>query len=126
MLMTHTSPEFPIAPECVGPIDLAGAGRQLKPDRRSREEIESNFESQFSRCRKLLQFIALRMLNCADEAEQAVRNCRLTASCNPPNFSSEGAFKSWLLRILMDEAKLLLRNRQSDPTASSNRLPKGR
>ena len=117
MLMTHTSPEFPLAPGSLGRIDLAAASRHLKPDRTSREEIESSFESQFSRCRKLLQFIALRILNCADEAEKAVRNCRLTASCNPPNFSSEGAFKSWLLRILMDEATLLLRNRQSGPTA---------
>jgi DNA-directed RNA polymerase specialized sigma24 family protein len=117
--MTHTSPELPIAPEPVGPIDLSAASRHLKHDPRSREKIESTFDLQFSRCRKLLQFIALRILNCTDEAEEAVKKCRLTASCNPPNFSSEGAFKSWLVRILIDEATLLLRNRQSDQTASS-------
>ena len=126
MLMTPTSPELPIAPERAGPIDLAVASRNRKPDRNSREDIESAFDLQFSRCRKLLHFIALRILNCADEAEEAINKCRLTASCNPPNFSSEGDFKSWIARILIDEATLLLRNRQTNSSTPSNPLPAGR
>lgn len=119
MLMTSTSPELPIARERVGRIDPGAPSRHPKPDGRSREDIQTTFEQQFSRCRKLLQFIALRILSCAEEAEQAVNNCRLHASCNPPGFSSEGAFKSWLVRILIDEARLLLRNRQTNPTTPS-------
>jgi DNA-directed RNA polymerase specialized sigma24 family protein len=74
----------------------------------------------------LLHFLARRILNCVQEAEEAVKNCRLKASRNPPSFSSEGAFKSWLVRILIDEATLLLRRRQSNATASSKHLPEAR
>jgi DNA-directed RNA polymerase specialized sigma24 family protein len=116
MLMTSTSPELPIAAQRVGRIGPAAASRNYKPDGRSREDIQSTFDLQFSRCQKLLHFIARRILNCAEEAEVAVKNCRLTASHNPPGFSSEGAFKSWLVRILIDEATTL-RNRQTSPTA---------
>ena len=123
MLMTSTSPELPIAGQRIGRIDLAAAGsRPLKPDGKSREDIETTFEQQFSRCRKLLQFIALRILNCAEEADEAIKNCRRTASCNPPAFTTEGAFKSWLVRILIDEATLL-RKRQNEPTPSPQPLP---
>ena len=119
MLMTSTSPELPRAAERVGRIDVPPGSRHLKPDGKSREDTQSAFELQFSRCRKLLQFIALRILNCAEEADEAIKNCRLTASCNPPAFTTEGAFKSWLVRILIDEATLLRRNRQTNPTTSS-------
>jgi DNA-directed RNA polymerase specialized sigma24 family protein len=112
--MTSTSPELPIAAQRVARIDLAAASRNFKPDGRSREDIQGTFDLQFSRCQKLLQFIARRILNCAEEAEVAVKNCRLTASHNPPGFSNEGAFKSWLVRILIDEATTL-RNRQTNP-----------
>jgi DNA-directed RNA polymerase specialized sigma24 family protein len=121
--MTYTSPELPTAAEGVEQVDLAVGCRHLKPDGESGEEIQSAFELQFSRSRKLLHFIARRILNCVQEAEEAVKNCRLTASRNPPQFSSEGAFKSWLVRILIDEATLLLRKRQSGSTASSRPLP---
>jgi DNA-directed RNA polymerase specialized sigma24 family protein len=70
------------------------------------------FEDRFVRCRRLLHFLAARILDSQDEAEDAVRNCRAAASCNPPSFESEGAFRSWLARILIDEACALLRRRQ--------------
>jgi DNA-directed RNA polymerase specialized sigma24 family protein len=118
MLMTSTSPELPIAAERAGRIDVGTPSRHLNPDGKSREDSQTTFDEQFSRCRKLLQFIALRILNCAEEADEAVKNCRRTASCNPPAFTSEGAFKSWLVRILIDEATLL-RNRRTNPTTPS-------
>ena len=70
------------------------------------------FEDRFARCRRLLQFLAARILGSQDEAEDAVRNCRAAASLNPPSFESEGAFRSWLARILIDEACALLRRKQ--------------
>jgi len=75
------------------------------------------FENRFARCRRLLHFLAARILGSQDEAEYAVRNCRAAASRNPPNFESEGAFRSWLARILIariliDETCALLRRKQ--------------
>ena len=61
------------------------------------------FEDHFARCRRLLHFLAARILGSQDEAEDAVRNCRAAAS-RPPSFESEGAFRGWLARILIDEA----------------------
>jgi DNA-directed RNA polymerase specialized sigma24 family protein len=69
-------------------------------------------EDRFARCRRLLHFFAARILGSQDEAEDAVRNCRSAASRNPPSFESEGAFRSWLARILIDEACALLRRKQ--------------
>jgi DNA-directed RNA polymerase specialized sigma24 family protein len=127
MLMTYTSPELiSTSAKSVGQADLPVGSRHLKPDGESRDDSTTTFELQFSRCRKLLQFIARRILNCVQEAEEAVKNCRLKAASNPPGFTTEGAFKSWLVRILIDEATLLLRKRQSDSAASSQHLPQGR
>lgn len=123
MLMTHTPPEYsPPTTECLEQIGIPDVGPRLKPDR---DDNETAFAEQFSRCRKLLFFIARRILNCAEEAEVAVRNCRLTASRNLPRFQSEGAFKSWLVRVLIDEATLL-RSRESNSAASSNSVPEAR
>jgi DNA-directed RNA polymerase specialized sigma24 family protein len=130
MLMTYTSPEPPPTARSVEQFDLPVGSRPLKPDGESSEDIQSTFELQFSRSCELLHFIARRILQCIEEAEQAVKNCRLTASRNPPRFSSEGAFRSWLVRILIDEATLLLRTKQGNSTASSRHrpehLPEGR
>jgi DNA-directed RNA polymerase specialized sigma24 family protein len=70
------------------------------------------FEDRFARCRRLLHFLAVRILGSEQEAGDAVRNCRDAASRNPPSFESEGAFRSWLARILIDEACALLRRKQ--------------
>jgi hypothetical protein len=66
------------------------------------------FDDWFSRCRMLLHFTACRVLGDPEEAELAVQNCWLTASRNPPTFDREGAFRSWLLRVLIDEASAIL------------------
>lgn len=140
MLMTYTSPELiPTPAESVKHAGLPAGSRHLKPDGVSREprgprednredtnDTKDTFELQFSHSRRLLFFLARRILNCVQEAEEAVKNCRLKASSNPPSFSSEGAFKSWIARILIDEATLLLRRRQSNSTAPSENLPEAR
>ena len=69
-------------------------------------------EDRFARYRNLLHFVGVRILGSEDEAEEAVRNCRAAASRNPPSFESEGAFRSWLARIVIDEACALLRRKQ--------------
>ncbi len=71
------------------------------------------FQEQFLRCRSLLHFLACRVLGTDQGAEDAVENCRTTASCNPQNVDCESAFRSWLVRILIDEALLILRKRRA-------------
>jgi len=70
------------------------------------------FEDRFARCRRLLDFLAARILGSQEEAGDAVRNCRATASRNPQIFESEGAFRGWLARVLIDEACALIRRKQ--------------
>ena len=71
------------------------------------------FEDRFARCHRLLCFVAVRILGSQDEGEDAVRNCRAAASRNPPRFASEGAFRSWIMRILIEEAVALLHRKRS-------------
>jgi DNA-directed RNA polymerase specialized sigma24 family protein len=70
------------------------------------------FNARFSRCHALLQFIACRVLGGAEGAWDSVQNCWLTASRNPPKFEHEGAFRSWLLRIVFDEALAIRRKKR--------------
>lgn len=69
------------------------------------------FDEQFSRCHNALHFIACRILADPGMAACAVRNCRLKASRNPPSFETEGAFRSWALRLLISEALSILHRR---------------
>jgi DNA-directed RNA polymerase specialized sigma24 family protein len=76
------------------------------------------FNAWFSRCRGALHFTACRVLGGAERAELAVQNCWLKASRSPRTFDREGAFRSWLLRILIDEASTL----RQQATTRTNRL----
>ena len=75
----------------------------------SRCEDPAVFGARFWRCYRLLHFIASRIFGNGDRTEDAIANCLLKASHNPPSFVYEGAFRSWLVRILIDEAILILR-----------------
>ena len=66
-----------------------------------------------SRYRCTLLFVAYRVLGDQHLAEDAVQRCFLSASRNVPQFESEGAFRSWLVRVLIDEALLILHERES-------------
>ena len=72
------------------------------------EETSEVFHYWFASCRGSLHLTACRVLGGAEGADLAVRNCWLTASRNPPTFDREGAFRSWLLRVLIDEASAIL------------------
>src|SRR5258708_34275627 len=75
------------------------------------------FNVLFSKYRRLLYSLASRVLHSHEEAEDAVQNSSLLAFCKLPSFKHEGAFRSWLVRILVNEAVSILRQRK-------NRLPK--
>ena len=80
------------------------------------QEQFAEFDRQFSRYRAPLDFLAGRILD-DERAAEAVQGCWLAASRNPPLSVREGAFRSWLVRILIDEA--LIRRRSGGPSAHS-------
>lgn len=73
------------------------------PRSRLQGELEQ-FDQRFSRCHNTLHFIASQILGCSELAGHAVQNCRVRASRNPRSFESEGAFCSWIFRLLITEA----------------------
>ena len=77
----------------------------------SPQERLAEFDERFWRCRGPLQFTACLILGGTDEAERAVEHCWLRASRNPPRLEREGEFRSWLLRVLINEAVALLHKR---------------
>jgi Sigma-70 region 2 len=86
------------------------------------EEHPSVFDARFWRSYRILHFIACRILGGPERAEKAVENGWLTASLHPPRFEYEGEFRSWLLRVLIDEALLLQKDQQS-PTPKDSGIP---
>src|SRR5215469_13738067 len=72
------------------------------------QERSTEFDARFSRCCNLLHFIARRILGDSEEIENVIENCRLGASQSSLEFEQEGAFRSWLIRILIDEARSVL------------------
>ena len=85
----------------------------------SNHQRDMAFVERLWRCNSLLHFLAYRILGTHEEAGNAVENCRIVASRNPPDFEYEGAFRSWVVRILIDEALAILRQRNAAPTERS-------
>jgi DNA-directed RNA polymerase specialized sigma24 family protein len=71
------------------------------------------------RCNSLLHFLAYCILGTQEETGNAVENCRIVAARNPPDFEYEGAFRSWVARILIDEALAIVRQRNAALTELS-------
>jgi hypothetical protein len=67
----------------------------------------------------LLDFIACQVLRDKTRAQIAIHNCWQTASHNPPLLEFEGAFRSWPVRVLMDEALTILCGSQGERDAAS-------
>jgi len=63
------------------------------------------FVERFWKWRDSLYVVACRVLRDPSAATDVVERCFRKASPRPPKFASDGAFGSWLLRILLDEAK---------------------
>jgi DNA-directed RNA polymerase specialized sigma24 family protein len=83
------------------------------------QEDPEVFNARFSRCHGLVHFIACRVLGGAEGARDSMHNCWLTASRNPPKFEHEGTFRSWLLRIVIDEA-LAIRRKKKESSSDKN------
>jgi len=63
----------------------------------------------FARYRELLHSTACRVLGCSEGAALAVQNCWLAVSRKRPRFDREVVFRSWLVRVLINEALAILR-----------------
>jgi DNA-directed RNA polymerase specialized sigma24 family protein len=83
------------------------------------------FRSRFWRCHGLLRHIATRVLGGPERVKGAVENCWLAASRDTPRFEHESAFRSWLVRVLIDEALAILRQNQEslESATSAERNP---
>jgi DNA-directed RNA polymerase specialized sigma24 family protein len=67
-----------------------------------------SFYLRASRYRRLLHSVAHRVLGNPDQADIAVENCLFSASHRVTAFDCEGAFRSWLVRLAIDEALAIL------------------
>jgi DNA-directed RNA polymerase specialized sigma24 family protein len=59
-----------------------------------------------------LRPIAKRLLEGAEEVEEAIEKCYDAASDHRRRFDSDGEFRAWLARILLNEALMILHERQ--------------
>jgi catechol 2,3-dioxygenase-like lactoylglutathione lyase family enzyme len=79
------------------------------------------FNEWFSRCHNALQHIANQILGDYLMAEHALQNCWFRASRNPQKLENEGAFRSWVVRLLISEALSILH--QTRVVADEEDLP---
>jgi DNA-directed RNA polymerase specialized sigma24 family protein len=98
-------------------VSQSYSGTEDETRNKSQEHLEA-LDVVFSRYRGVLDRVAYRVLNNHQDAKDAVRNCLLAASCNVPRFKTEGAFRSWLLRVLIDEALAILYKERIGSTTS--------
>jgi DNA-directed RNA polymerase specialized sigma24 family protein len=96
---------------------------QLKTDlSTSRQQRQSEqFDQWFYQCRNTPHFMAGLIVGDSKMAEDAVQNCWIKASRNPPSIESEGPFRSWIMRRLISEALSILH--QSHTEASEENVP---
>lgn len=93
----------------------SGVGAHLDDSRLISDGLQGDrdaFEILFSRYRPILYRLAQRILRNHEESEDAVQNSSLAAFRKMKSFKYEGAFRSWLARILVNEAITILRKRR--------------
>jgi hypothetical protein len=78
------------------------------------QEFSISPDARSAAYRRLLYSIAVRILGKRDEAERAVIGCLSKTSTSRSSLDNEGAFRCWLIRLLIDEALLFLDGRGND------------
>lgn len=74
-------------------------------------ENRISFYVRAARYRDTLYFVAGRVLGNPERAAIAVENCLYSAARQVMAFDCEGAFRSWLVRLAIDEALTILHGR---------------
>jgi len=80
---------------------------------RAREGRQAEFELQFEQLRSSLKLIARQVLQGEDEIEEAIQKCYTVAAGQRVRFECDGEFRSWLVRALLNDALMILREKQS-------------
>ena len=88
------------------------------------EEYLESFETSISRYRRVLYFVAHRVLGNHRDAEAAVKSCLLSVSRNAPSFEREASLRGWLVRVLIDEALAILRKNRIKSIMCPGAVPK--
>ncbi len=88
------------------PDDRLLISRAMQGDQEAQNEL-------FSRYYKFLHALACRVLGGREDAQDVVQNCLFRAVRRLQQFNSDGAFRNWLARILVNEAIDLLRKRRT-------------
>ena len=70
-----------------------------------------------ARYSRLLHFVAERVLGNPNKAAIAVDNCLYGAAQHVTASDYEGAFRSWLVRLVIDEALMILHGRTTSGTS---------
>ena len=69
----------------------------------------TTLETWISRYRRVLYFVAYRVLGNHTDAEDAVQSCMLSIRRRVPSLEHEGGFRACVVRVLIDEALVILR-----------------
>jgi DNA-directed RNA polymerase specialized sigma24 family protein len=72
-----------------------------------------SFYVRAARYHRLLYFVAHRVLGNPERAVIAVENCLFSAARDVGTFDHEGALRSWLVRLALDESLAILQGRKT-------------
>jgi DNA-directed RNA polymerase specialized sigma24 family protein len=89
---------------------------------RGNQPHHTRCERGLERYRRLLHFVAERVLGNSNKAAIAVDNCLYGAAQHVATFNCEGTFRSWLVRLVIDEALMILHGRRPSATSRASRL----
>jgi DNA-directed RNA polymerase specialized sigma24 family protein len=86
--------------------------REVVPVLESSAGDRISFYVRAARYRRLLYFVAHRVLGNPDRAVIAVENCLFSAARHVATFDHEGAFRNWLVRLAFDESLAILHGKR--------------
>jgi len=97
----------------------------MKPQSKNmgvRPAKQDELDLQFSRCLASLRLIAGRVLNGDDDVREAMRRSYLAAASQRRRLGSDGEFRRWLVRTVLNEALMILHERESAAERSGDRI----
>jgi len=83
---------------------------------------QEDFAEEFLRCRGFLRLIAERVLIGDQDVEEAMQRSYAAAAGQRRRFRSDGEFRRWLARTVLNEALMILHERESGVGGSSERV----
>jgi DNA-directed RNA polymerase specialized sigma24 family protein len=97
----------------------------MKPKSKSRgvgPAKQNELDLQFSQCLASLRLIAGRVLNGDDDVREAMRRSYLAAASQRWSLESDGEFRRWLVRTVLNEALMILHEKESGAESSGDRI----